>query len=71
MELYLDVTGISAKEQKMQATTLLLTVEAEALEVYSNFTWDKDGNNMKVKLIMDKFEAYCNPRKSHLGKTQV
>ena len=70
-ELYLDASGISAKEQKTQAAILLHVVGAEALEIY-NFIWDKDGDDMKVKPIMDKFEAYCNPRKKyHLGETRV
>ena len=32
--------------------------------MYNNFTWDNDGDNTKVKQIMAKFEAYCNPRKN-------
>ena len=63
-EFYRDASGISGKEEKTQAATLLHVVGAEALEVYNNFTWDKDGDNMKVKQIMAKFEAYCNPRKN-------
>ena len=63
-ELYRDASGISGKEEKTQAATLLHVVGAEALEVYNNFTWDNDGDNMKVEQIMAKFEAYCNPRKN-------
>ena len=37
---------------------------AEALEVYNTFTWDNVGDEMKVKPIMAKFEACCNPRKN-------
>ena len=62
-ELYRNASGISGKEEKTQAATLLHMVRAEALEVYNNFTWDNNGDNMKVKQIMAKFEAYCNPRR--------
>ena len=58
-ELYLEVSGISDKEEKTKAATLLHVAGAEALEVYNTFTY-----NMKVKPIMDKSEAYCNPRKN-------
>ena len=47
-ELYRDTSGISGKEEKTQAATLLHVVRAEALEVYNNFTRDSDGDNMKV-----------------------
>ena len=45
---------------------MLHVVGAEALEVYvyNTFTWDNVGDEMKVKPIMAKFEAYCNPRKN-------
>ena len=63
-ELYLEASGISDKEDNTKAATLLHVAGAEALEVYNTSTWDTDGDNMKVKPIMDKFEAYCNPRKN-------
>ena len=63
-ELYLDASGIGEKSEKSQATTLLHVVGPEALEVYNTFKWDHDGDGMKVKPIMAKFEAYCNPRKN-------
>ena len=66
--IYLEASGISGKEKKMKAATLLHMVEAEALEVYNTFTWDNDGDDMKVKPIMAKFKAYCNPRKNVTGK---
>ena len=63
-ELYLEVSSISGKEEKKKAVRLLHVVGAEALEVYNTFTWDNVGDEMKVKPIMAKFEAYCNPRKN-------
>ena len=75
-ELYLKVSGVSEKAEKTQAATLLHVVGAKALEVYNTFTWDAVGDNMKVKPIMAKFKAYCNPRKNitwerHLFNTRT
>ena len=63
-ELYLEASGASEKSEKSQAATLLHVAGAEAIEVYNTFQWDHDGDEMKVKPIMAKFEAYCNPRKN-------
>jgi hypothetical protein len=35
-----------------------------ALEVYNTFAWDDEGDAMKVDKIMEKFAAYCTPRKN-------
>ena len=63
-ELYLEASGTSEKAERTQAATLLHVVGADALDVYNTFTWDEDGDNMKIKPIMAKFETYCNPRKN-------
>ncbi|XP_068671039.1 uncharacterized protein [Montipora foliosa] len=44
--------------------TLLYVAGSEALEVCNTFQWDADDDNKKVNKIMEKFERYCNPRKS-------
>ena len=36
----------------------------EALEIYNAFTWDEEADKKKVDKIMEKFEAYCTPRKN-------
>ena len=39
-ELYLEASGVTGKEKKTKAATLLHVVSAEALQVYNTFTWD-------------------------------
>ena len=48
----------------MQAATFLRVAGPEALEVYNTFTWDNDDDKSKVDEISEKFDQYCNPRKS-------
>ena len=62
-ELYSTASGLGEKDEKVQSATLLHVVGEEALEIYNTFEWNERGDENKVSCIMDKFEAYCNPRK--------
>ena len=63
-QLFSSASGLSEKDEKVKSATLLHVAGEEALEVYNTFTWDSDGDENKVNMIMAKFEAYCNPRKN-------
>ena len=60
----MTASGISDKDEKVQSATLLHVAGEEALEIYNTFSWEKDGDDQKVSIIMAKFESYCNPRKN-------
>lgn len=62
-ELYLAAIGGDEKCDKMQASIFLHVVGDEALEVYNNFTFSAK-DKMKLNKIMDKFEAYCIPKRN-------
>jgi len=55
-------SGLTSKDTKIQAATLLHVIGPAALEVYNTFTWENEGDNEKVEMIMEKFVAYCIPR---------
>ena len=63
-ELFSLASGLSEKDEKVQAATLLHTAGAEALEVYNTFAWENDEDKNKVEKIKEKFQAYCNPRRN-------
>ncbi len=63
-KLFLVASGIGEKSAKVQASTLLHVIGENALEVYNTFAWDDEGDAMKVDKIMEKFAAYCTPRKN-------
>ena len=63
-ELYSAASGLKDKDEGVQSATLLHVVGEEALEIYNTFSWDEEGDAKKVSKIMEKFEAYCNPRKN-------
>ena len=77
-ELFSLASGLSSKDEGIQATTLLHMVGPNALQVYSTFTWEDEGDKSKVTKILEKFKAYCditwgrhvfNTRSQHDGKT--
>ncbi|CAI5671480.1 unnamed protein product [Oreochromis niloticus] len=61
--LYLSAIGLDEASDKKQASVFLHVVDVEALEVYNNFTFT-DGDGIKLNKIMEKFEAYCIPKRS-------
>ena len=47
-EVYSLASGLSEKDAKIQAATLLHVVGPEALEVYNTFTWENPGDEKKA-----------------------
>ena len=63
-KLFSLASGLSSKGEGIQATTLLHVVGLDALEVYNTFSWEDADDKIKVAKILEKFEAYCVPRKN-------
>ena len=61
-ELFSLTSGLSSKDAKIQAATLLHVIGPAALEIYNTFTWADEGDKQKVEVILAKYEAYCIPR---------
>ena len=58
-------TELNKKSKLVQMVTLLKVVGEEAREVFTKFMdWAEDGNDAKIALMLEKFAAYCEPRKS-------
>ena len=60
---YLLATGLSEKSEAVQVATLLIIIGEEAREVFSTFEWASDGDEKKIKPVLERFEQYCEPRK--------
>ena len=56
---------LGKKSEDLQVATLLTVIGEEAREVYATFTdWTTEGDESKIQPVLDKFEAYCQPRKN-------
>ena len=63
-ELFSLASGLSSKDEGIQAATLLHVVGPDALEVYNTFSWENEEDKRKVTKILEKFEAHCIPQRN-------
>ena len=62
-EVFSLASGLSEKGEKVQVAPLLHIAGPDALEVYNTFTWEDENDKNKANKTLEKFEAYCIPRK--------
>ena len=62
-EIYLVTTESDEKSDKVKANLLLCVIADAAKRVYNTFTFD-EGDSLILHKIVEKFEAYVNPRKN-------
>ena len=43
----------------------------EAVDVYNTFNWANEGDNLKIDRVLQKFDAFCNPRKNTIYERYV
>jgi hypothetical protein len=64
-ELYLLATGLSDKADARKIALLLTVAGTEAIEVYNTFEYNgENDDSTKYSCILEKFEAYCSPKKN-------
>jgi len=63
---YEIATGIAKKDKPTRVTTLLTVISKEAVDVYNTFTWDDEGDELKIEKVLEKFELFCSPTKNNI-----
>ena len=61
-ELYMEASGAADKEDKMKACLLFHVIGEDALDVYNNVKFENNGDNMKLKALLEKFDQYYNAK---------
>jgi len=61
--LYGKASGADKQKEETQCAIFLHTIGEEALEVYKMFTL-REAQQNKLDPIIEKFEAYCSPKKN-------
>ena len=56
-------TESTGKAQPIRTPTFLVRIGKQGLEIYNTFTFSSDEDKMKLKPVMEIFEAYSKPRK--------
>ena len=62
MEVYLDASGASAKEGKVQTTIIFNSASPQVLEAYDNVVWENADDKHKPDKVLEALKNYCNPR---------
>ena len=68
---YEIATGVSEKEEATRVATFLTVIGEEAVDVYNTFNWANEGDNLKIDRVLEKFDAFCNPRKNTIYERYV
>lgn len=63
-ELYLEASEKSSKPDKLKVALLLNLMGDEAIDVYNTFTFAENESRDELKVVVDKFDQYCKPRKN-------
>ena len=65
---YVIATELNKKSEAVQVATLLTVIGSvmgeEAREVFTTFRWQDEEDQAKIGKVVDKFKAYCQPRKN-------
>ena len=63
-KVYMVASGKNSKGDEVKAATFLHLAGPEALEVFNMLSFDNTGDEKELDKLVDKFEAYCIPRKN-------
>ncbi|KAG1651802.1 hypothetical protein GQR58_026737 [Nymphon striatum] len=63
-KLYLVASGAYDKPEEVQVAILLTSIGENGIEIYNNFKFDNEASKNNLKVIIEKFDDYCNPRKN-------
>ena len=63
-EIYMVASGKNSKSDEVKAATFLHIAGPEALEIFNTLSFYNAGDDKKLDKLVEKFEAYCIPRKN-------
>ena len=70
-ELYLTASESHEKSDAVKTSRLLTAIGNKARDIYYTFTFDAEGDNMKLKKVIEKFDEYMSPKKYYIHAIQV
>ena len=73
--IYMTATGKASANDEIKCAIFLNLAGPDALEVFNTLTFEDAGDDKKLEKVIEKFEAYCTPRKNitwerHVFNTQ-
>jgi len=64
LDLYLVATEKEKKSDKIKSSILLTCIGNKGRDIYNTFTWGEEEDHLNFKLVVEKFNQYCAPRKN-------
>ena len=62
--LYMVAAEYKTKSDEVKSCLLLHCIKAKGREVYNNFIFDAEGDELKLQKVFEKFEAYLVHRRT-------
>ena len=59
-------SGAVKEEKEVQIAIILNCAGPHIIDIYDQFIWDEEGDEMKADKLFEKLEGYCNPRKNEV-----
>ena len=63
-DFFLTATESDEKSDKVKTSILLSCIGPKGREIYETFQFATEGDRFKLDTVLEKFTAYCNPRKN-------
>ncbi len=63
-DFFLTATESDGKPDKVKTSILLSCIGPKGRDIYETFQFSTEGDNLKLKPVLEKFAEYCNPRKN-------
>ena len=64
LEVYLKASGADEKPDDVRSAIILHCAGPAMIEVFDHFTFAKPEDKCKPRIILEKMEDYCSPRKN-------
>ena len=61
---FLAATETDEKSNKIKTSALLTCIGSKGREIYDTFTFDSDDDKLKLDMVIQRFDEYCEPRKN-------
>ena len=63
-EFFMIAIESDTKADKIKSSIFLTCIGVKGREVYSTFTFESEDDKLKIKKIIERFDAYCEPVKN-------
>ena len=64
LQFFLVATKINEESNAVKTSTLLTCIGKKGIDIYDTFTFNTEEDKLKLDVVLQKFDTYCEPRKN-------